>query len=171
MYQKHMGHVDRMDKNVALSRLRLKRCIKRYHRALFVWYMAVVLNNMMVLFDLLFSDTEELKKSKARFIYSLIMFMLVSVAFAKPHGAAYAHIHTCTTHSLACTHEPQHRIGYKHWFQNSLGNALIQEGVRVSVACATVQLIPTPLTLIFNTFTLIFLPSLGTESGGGGRRR
>ena len=74
-YQQHMVHVDRMDKNVALSRLRLKRCMKRYHRAVFVWYMAIVLNNMMVLFDLLFSKTEELKKSKARSVSTLILLV------------------------------------------------------------------------------------------------
>ena len=64
MYQKHMGHVDRMDKNVALSRLRLKRCMKRYHRAIFVWYLAIILNNVMVLFLALFDNTDELQKSK-----------------------------------------------------------------------------------------------------------
>ena len=79
MYQTHMGHVDRVDKNVALSRMRLKKCLKRYHRAIFVWYLAIVLNNIIVLFDASFVDVEELRKSKEKF-------------------------------------------GYKHWFQNSLGN-------------------------------------------------
>ena len=64
MYQTHMGHVDRMDKNVALSRLRLKRCMKRYHRAIFVWYLAVILNNVMVLFAALCCDATKLQKSK-----------------------------------------------------------------------------------------------------------
>jgi len=63
MYAKHMGYVDRVDKNVALSRLRLKRCIKRYHRAIFLWYLAIILNNFMVLFSLLFFDADNLKKS------------------------------------------------------------------------------------------------------------
>ena len=64
MYAIHMGYVDRVDKNVALSRLRLKRCMKRYHRAIFVWFLAIIFNNVMVLFALLFSDVEELAKAK-----------------------------------------------------------------------------------------------------------
>ena len=63
-YQKHMGHVDRVDKNVALSRLRLKRCMKRYHRAIFLWYLAIILNNMMVLCSLLCEDYTELERAK-----------------------------------------------------------------------------------------------------------
>lgn len=89
MYAKHMGYVDRLDKNVSLSRLRLKRCMKRYHRALFVWYIAIVLNNIMVLFSFLFADIDELRKSKQR-------------------------------------------IGYKHWFQNALGNGLIKHGIKIA---------------------------------------
>ena len=96
MYAKHMGHVDRVDKNVSLSRLRLKRCIKRYHRALFIWYMAIVLNNILVLFGLFFCDVDELMKNKAR-------------------------------------------IGYKHWFQNQLGNTLIVEGIRICVEALKVS--------------------------------
>ena len=88
MYQTHMGHVDRLDKNVALSRIRLKRCIKRYHRAIFIWYIAAMLNNIIVLFDLLFPSAKTLRKTKAR-------------------------------------------IGYKHWFQNALGNGLIDHGISV----------------------------------------
>ena len=83
-----MGHVDRLDKNVALSRIRLKRCMKRYHRAIFLWYIAVILNNILVLFDLLFPFAETLRKKKRRW-------------------------------------------GYKHWFQNALGNGLIDHGVRM----------------------------------------
>ena len=59
-----MGHVDRLDKNVALSRIRLKRCLKRYHRAIFVWYLAIILNNVMVLFALLCADIDDLMKAK-----------------------------------------------------------------------------------------------------------
>ena len=84
-----MGWVDRLDKNISLSRLRLKRCMKRYHRALFVWYIAAILNNIMSLFGFLFSDIDELRKSKQR-------------------------------------------IGYKHWFQNALGNGLIQYGIKLA---------------------------------------
>ena len=69
MYQKHMGHVDRVDKNVSLSRMRLKRCMKRYHRAILLWYMGIVLNNIIVLFDLLYSDVLDLRKAKARISY------------------------------------------------------------------------------------------------------
>ena len=86
MYIMHMGHVDRLDKNVSLSRLRLKRCMKRYHRAIFLWYIAIVLNNVMVLFALLYHDAATLEKSKGR-------------------------------------------LGYKHWLQNGLGNALIDKGM------------------------------------------
>ena len=63
-YQTHMGHVDRFDKNNALFRLRMKRCMKRYHRAVFMWYLGVVLNNCMCLCDWLCADIDELKKSK-----------------------------------------------------------------------------------------------------------
>ena len=90
MYQKHMGHVDRVDKNVALFRLRLKRCIKRYHRALFMWYIAVILNNVIVLFALLFIGVDDLMKSKEK-------------------------------------------VGYKHWFQNALGNVLIDHGLELAM--------------------------------------
>lgn len=63
MYQHHMGHVDRVDKNVALSGVRMKRCRKRYHRALFFWYVAAVgINNVLVLFIMLFPAAEEIKK-------------------------------------------------------------------------------------------------------------
>ena len=87
-YKDDMGHVDRVDKNVALSRLRLKRCIRRYHRAIFLWYLATMLNNILVLFDLLF-DTSELRQSKQG-------------------------------------------LGYKHYFQNRLGNSLIKHGMRLA---------------------------------------
>ena len=59
-----MGYVDRFDKNCALFRLRLKRCIKRYHRALFMWYVSLVVNNIIALFDSLFANADELKRSK-----------------------------------------------------------------------------------------------------------
>ena len=36
MYQKHMGHVDRVDKNVALSDIRLRHCSRQYHRSFFL---------------------------------------------------------------------------------------------------------------------------------------
>ena len=58
-----MGHVDRFDKNYVLFRLRLKRCIKRYHRSIFMWYLAVILNNILCLFDSLFPDVNNLKTS------------------------------------------------------------------------------------------------------------
>ena len=75
-----------MDKNIEFMSIRLKRCIKRYHRALFVWYIAAILNNIIVLFDLLFPSAKTLRKNKAR-------------------------------------------IGYRHWFQNALGNGLIDHGI------------------------------------------
>ena len=88
-YAGDMGHVDRFDKGVALSRLRLKRCKKRYHRVLGIWELAGVNNNIIVLFGEIVEDIEELKKSK--------------------ESAA---------------------LGYRHWFQNQLGNVIIDYGLR-----------------------------------------
>ena len=54
-YQEHMGHVDRCDKNVALSAIGLKRCKLRYHRQLFLWLIALVaFNNVFILFMIIF---------------------------------------------------------------------------------------------------------------------
>lgn len=65
MYQRHMGHVDRVDKNVALSAIRLRRCKKRYHRHLFLWLIASVgFNNVLVLFCLLYPMVEILMKKQ-----------------------------------------------------------------------------------------------------------
>ena len=100
MYAKHMGHVDRVDKNVALSRLRLKRCIKRYHRALFVWYIAIVLNSVIVLFSLLFNDIETFIKSKKRIGYK---------HWFDTHARARHH-HTITT--LTHTHTHSHLLSF-----------------------------------------------------------
>ena len=62
MYQKHMGHVDRMDKNVSLCGIRLRRCKLRYHRQLFLWLIAAVaFNNVLVLFMIIFPAAAELK--------------------------------------------------------------------------------------------------------------
>ena len=69
--------------------VRTYRCIKRYHRALFIWYIGIVLNNMIVLFDLLSTDAVKLRQSKRG-------------------------------------------MGYKHWFQNELGNVLINHGMKLA---------------------------------------
>ena len=62
MYQQHMGHVDRMDKNVALCGIRLRRCKHRYHRQMFLWLIAAVaFNNVFVLFMMIFPLASELK--------------------------------------------------------------------------------------------------------------
>ena len=62
-YQKHMGHVDRVDKNVALSSIRLLRCKLRYHRQLFLWLIAAVgFNNVLILFIMLYPLAAELQK-------------------------------------------------------------------------------------------------------------
>ena len=46
-----MGHVDRVDKNVSLASIALKRCKCRYHRQLFLWLIsAVAFNNVLILF-------------------------------------------------------------------------------------------------------------------------
>ena len=50
-----------------------------------------MLNNIIVLFGLLFADADELKRSKE-----------------------------------ACG------LGYKHWFQNEMGNVLIDQGIRIA---------------------------------------
>ena len=141
MYQRHMGHVDRVDKQVSLSRIRLKRCMKRYHRAFLLWYMAIVLNNIIVLFDLLFSDIETLRKSKAR-------------------------------------------IGYKHWLQNELGNALIEYAIRVAKELIAKQFYEnnsvdsaepattTPCTpATASTPTPVLRDQTNTTGGDSGRRR
>ena len=63
MYQKHMGHVDRVDKNVSLSGIHLLRCQKRYHRQLFLWLIAAVaFNNVLILFMIIFPTAAELQK-------------------------------------------------------------------------------------------------------------
>ena len=82
-----MGHVDRVDKNIALMRVRLKRCIRRYHRAIYAWYLCLILNNVIVLFDLLVVEAAELRRSKQG-------------------------------------------MGYRHYFQNEMGNVLIEYGIR-----------------------------------------
>ena len=52
-----------MDKNVALSGIRLRRCKNRYHRHIFFWLIAaVVVNNIFILFGLLFPLVDELKE-------------------------------------------------------------------------------------------------------------
>ena len=57
-----MGHVDRVDKNVALSGIRLNRCKMRYHRHLFLWLLAAVgFNNVLVLFCILYVGCADLK--------------------------------------------------------------------------------------------------------------
>ena len=90
-YAADMGHVDRFDKAVALSRLRLKRCRKRYHRVLGMWMLAAVNNNVLVLFDKTCKDVEELRKSK------------------ESKG-----------------------LGYRHWFQNQLGDSIIKRGLSLA---------------------------------------
>ena len=62
-YQEHMGHVDRVDKNVSLCGIRLRRCKNRYHRHLFLWLLAAVaFNNVFILFMLIYPATDELKQ-------------------------------------------------------------------------------------------------------------
>ena len=59
-YQKHMGHVDRVDENVALAAIRLHRCKLRYHHQLFFWLLsAVAFNNVFVLFMFIFAAAVE----------------------------------------------------------------------------------------------------------------
>ena len=63
MYQRHMGHVDRVDKNVALCAVRLLRCKNRYHRQLFMWLIAAVaFNNVLILFMMIYPLAKELER-------------------------------------------------------------------------------------------------------------
>ena len=56
-----MGHVDRVDKNVSLTGIRLRRCKNRYHRQIFLWLIAAVaFNNVLVLFLVLYPAAEAL---------------------------------------------------------------------------------------------------------------
>ena len=88
-YQKHMGHVDRVDKNVALAAMRLLHCSKRYHRAIFLWLLcAVGFNNVLILFVMLFPLVAVLQR-----------------------------------------HWKNNGTGFKHWFQQELGNVLIEQGM------------------------------------------
>ena len=69
-YQKHMGEVDRVDKNVSLSCIGLRRCKNRYHRQLFLWLLAAVaFNNVLILFMTIFPLAVELasKHEKSKF--------------------------------------------------------------------------------------------------------
>ena len=95
-----MGHVDRVDKNVSLFRLRLKRCMKRYHRALLVWYMAIVLNNMLVLCELLFPEVKVMKKSKARLVVVVgSVCVCVCVCVCDANCTHYKYDHIVRTHT------------------------------------------------------------------------
>ena len=90
-YAKEMGHVDRFDKNVALMRIRLKRAMLRYHRVIFMWYICLVINNIMALMVFIFREFAELQRSK-----------------------------------------DAQGIGYKHFFQNHLGNQLLEHGLKLA---------------------------------------
>ena len=91
IYAGQMGHVDRFDKNVALMRIRLKRAMLRYHRVIFMWYICLVINNMMALMVFIFLEFAELQRSK------------------EAQG-----------------------LGYKHFFQNELGNQAIKHGLKLA---------------------------------------
>ena len=67
MYQRHMGHVDRVDKNVSLSGIRLRRCKNRYHRQIFLWLIAAVaVNNVFILFLMLYPLATELQQQSEK---------------------------------------------------------------------------------------------------------
>ena len=90
-YASNMGFVDRFDKNSALSRIRLKRSMRRYHRVIFMWYICVVLNNMMALMVFIFLEFENFQRAK------------------EAKG-----------------------FGYRHFYQNELGNVLIVHGLKLA---------------------------------------
>ena len=54
MYSKRMGAVDRVDKNISYSSIRLKHCAKRYHRSIWFWLLSAAWNNIFVLFEVLY---------------------------------------------------------------------------------------------------------------------
>jgi len=71
-YQKMMGAVDRLDKVVALANIRIRRCKKRYHRAMFFWYVSTIgFNNVKVIFERLVGKEQvaALRKRHQRFGY------------------------------------------------------------------------------------------------------
>jgi DNA polymerase III epsilon subunit-like protein len=73
MYQARMGAVDYMDKVVSFARIRLKRCKKRYHRAIFLWHLSVVgFHNTKIVWEILLGEevVKELKKKHGRFGFS-----------------------------------------------------------------------------------------------------
>ena len=90
-YAVKMGKVDQVDKNFALSRIRLTRAMLRYHRVIFEWYICLVLNNSMALIVFIFLEYEELQRKK------------------EATG-----------------------IGYKHYYQNLLGNVIITRGLEMA---------------------------------------
>ena len=62
-YQEGMPWVDRFDKTVALTKMRLRRCKLRIHRAPFVWALAGLgVNNTLLLFDGVSGEAAELRK-------------------------------------------------------------------------------------------------------------
>ena len=63
----------------------------RYHRVIFMWYICLVINNIMALMVFIFLEFDELQRSK------------------EAQG-----------------------IGYKHFFQNHLGDQLITHGLKLA---------------------------------------
>ena len=64
-YAKHMGHVDRCDKNVSLSKIKPRRCKKRYHRSIFYWLLASVgFSNVIAVFMSVFPDATDFEKKQ-----------------------------------------------------------------------------------------------------------
>ena len=88
-YQKHMGYVDRLDRFMTSANIHLRQCQRRYHRAIFFWMLAAMLNNIFVLFAMLWPLAESLKQ--------------------KHESCGF---------------------GYRHWFQDEIGNALIEYGLK-----------------------------------------
>jgi hypothetical protein len=65
--------VDYMDKVVSFARIRLKRCKKRYHRAIFLWHLSVVgFHNTKIVWEILLGEevVKELEKKHGRFGFS-----------------------------------------------------------------------------------------------------
>ena len=64
-YHKHFAYVDRADKNAALAALLLGRCKQRFHRLIFLWYLAMIgFNNLIALFMMLFNGAAKFTQKK-----------------------------------------------------------------------------------------------------------
>lgn len=110
-YQDDMGHVDRLDKDLALFRLRLKRCLKRYHRAIFMWY-----------------DKHSLTHAHLH-MHTPPIYIHISHRYIGAMIVNTICIFACIYPGVDKLKKAKKRLGYKHWFQNTLGLGLCEFGI------------------------------------------